>query len=221
MVVTSVEYNMSPLVTSVITEICSGTLQTLKGHGKEVNDLSVHPQHPHLVISGSKVRIFTIILLYYTCSVILFYTARRYFCSWRIKGGLQGIFILLAGLLMMSFYASKGWAPGQPQNCCGRWFLTLYGWQQSAEFTWFRADILIDPKWRDKLKISDIFWNDSDVCLAGSEHSVVEHWCGLLCAAGEGPWRPPGWSLFTGEQLSTYYYQYYITYELCWNSWYH
>uniref|UniRef100_A0A383VZL4 Uncharacterized protein n=1 Tax=Tetradesmus obliquus TaxID=3088 RepID=A0A383VZL4_TETOB len=29
-------------------------VQTLKGHGKEVNDISVHPQHPHLILTASK-----------------------------------------------------------------------------------------------------------------------------------------------------------------------
>lgn len=32
---------------------CHG--QTLKGHGKEVNDICVHPHHPHLILSASKV----------------------------------------------------------------------------------------------------------------------------------------------------------------------
>ncbi|KAF6256917.1 WD40-repeat-containing domain protein [Scenedesmus sp. NREL 46B-D3] len=29
-------------------------VQTLKGHGKEVNDISVHQQHPHLILTASK-----------------------------------------------------------------------------------------------------------------------------------------------------------------------
>eukprot|EP00775_Hariotina_reticulata_P010052 gene10052-10208_t len=29
-------------------------VKTLKGHGKDVNDISVHPAHPHLVLSASK-----------------------------------------------------------------------------------------------------------------------------------------------------------------------
>ena len=29
--------------------------QALRGHGKEINDLAVHPHEPELVLSGSKV----------------------------------------------------------------------------------------------------------------------------------------------------------------------
>jgi WD40 repeat protein len=39
----------------VVNCVTNSTAVTLKGHGKEINDINVHPQHPHLVLTASKV----------------------------------------------------------------------------------------------------------------------------------------------------------------------
>jgi hypothetical protein len=46
------------LVAAAAAAAAAGNLlqQTLKGHGKEINDINVHPQHPHIILSASKVR---------------------------------------------------------------------------------------------------------------------------------------------------------------------
>jgi hypothetical protein len=56
----------------VVNCITNSTAVTLKGHGKEINDINVHPQHPHLVLTASKVWVysfdFMLLLLTFVCS---------------------------------------------------------------------------------------------------------------------------------------------------------